>query len=177
MTAASSHANPSCRWPRASHSGCSDEASVRASRVSLLSWLHRKAARRLSISVSARSRRCSSTADAGVSSCSRHRRVMVAVIRADCVGFAGLTELLGGELANSFKEPVSRATTGVISDYERLIDEQGELIEHLIALHIAAAANELRGVEVESAYKYGQPTEQDAFRLGQQRVRPVHRGQ
>ena len=43
---------------------------------------------------------------------------------------------------------------GVIGDQERLINEQGQLVEHLVALHITTAADELRGVKVEAADKH-----------------------
>ena len=68
VRAASNQVSPSRMRPRASHSGCSDDASCDASPISEFSRLHANAARRLSISVSACSRRCSWPVRAGVSS-------------------------------------------------------------------------------------------------------------
>ena len=59
VRAASNQPSPSRMRPRASHSGCSDDASANASSISEFSRLHANAARRLSISVSACSSRCS----------------------------------------------------------------------------------------------------------------------
>ena len=57
-----------------------------------------------------------------------------------------------------------------------LVDQQCEQVEDLVAFHVAAAGDRLAGVEVEPSHKHRQPGEQDAFGLGQQRVRPIHRG-
>ena len=69
---ASNHASPSRMRPRVSHSGCSDDASCSACSMSAFSRLHANAARRLSISISACSTRCSWPARAGVSSSGGH---------------------------------------------------------------------------------------------------------
>ena len=69
-----------------------------------------------------------------------HRRVVVAVTRSDGVGFAGLAELFQRVLAHGFQQPVSRSAAGVFGHHQRLVDQQGELVEHLVALHSSAPA-------------------------------------
>ncbi len=81
VRAASNQASPSWMRPRVSHSGCSDDASRNASSISAFSRLHANAARRLSISVSACSMRCSWSVRAVGVEHGRHRRVVVAVTR------------------------------------------------------------------------------------------------
>ena len=173
---ASNQANPSRTRPRASHSGCSDDASVNASSVSEFSRLHANAARRLSISVSA----CSMTLLI-ITACRRveqrrQRRVVIAVTRPHGVGFAGLAELFQRVLAHGFQQPVAGSAPAVVGHHQRLVDQQGELIEHLVALHLTGAGDRLGGVEVEAAQKRRQPAKQHPLGLGQQGVRPVHRG-
>ena len=106
----------------------------------------------------------------------RHRRVVVAVTGPHVVGFAGLAELFQRVLAHRLQQPVSRSATCAFGHHQRLVDQQGELVEHLVALDVAAAGDRLGGVEVEPAHEHRQPAEQDPFGLGQQRVRPIHRG-
>ncbi len=45
-----------------------------------------------------------------------------------------------------------------------------------MALHVAAACDRLVGGQVEPADKHRQPARHDAFGLGHQRMRPIHRG-
>ena len=63
-----------------------------------------------------------------------HGRVVIAVTRPDRVGLAGLAELFQRVLAHRLQHPVSRTAAAVFGDDKRLVDEQGELIEHLVAL-------------------------------------------
>jgi hypothetical protein len=66
--------------------------------------------------------------------------------------------------------PVSRCTTGIFDDYQRLVHKQDQLIEHLIPLHLRAAGDGLGRVEVEPTHKHRQSAEQNAFGFGQQRM-------
>ena len=135
VRAASNQASPSRMRPRANHSGCSDDASANASSISEFSRLHANAARRLSISVSA----CSMTLAhgrlprRGVEQ-GGHGRVVVAVTRAHGVGLAGLAELFLRVLAHRLQQPVSRSARCVFGHDQGLVDQQGELIEDLVAL-------------------------------------------
>jgi hypothetical protein len=79
-------------------------------------------------------------------------------------------------LTDGLQESVSRFTGGVVGDDQRLVDEQAELVEYLGALHLGGAGHGLGSIEVEAAHECGQVAEQDSFGLGEQRVRPVHRG-
>ena len=137
--------------------------------------LHPKALRRLSISsfglfdslvVVAAGRRVEQ---------SRHRGVVVAVARPHGLGLAGFAELLLRVLAHGLEQPVPRSATGVFGRHQRLVDQQGELIEDLVALHFGVTGNGLGGVEVETAEEDREPPEQNALGLGQQGMRPVHR--
>ena len=101
---------------------------------------------------------------------------MVAVARPHGVGLAGFAELFQGVLAHRLQQPVAGSAPAVVGDHQRLVHQQRELIEHLVALHVTAAGDRLGGVEVESAQKHRQPAKQDPLGFGQQRVRPVHRG-
>ena len=64
----------------------------------------------------------------------RHRRVVVAVACPYGVGFAGFAKLFQRVLAHRFQQPVAGSAPAVVGDHERLVDEQGELVEHLVAL-------------------------------------------
>ena len=92
------------------------------------------------------------------------------------VRLAGFAELLQRVLAHRLQEAISRPVLDVFGHHERLVDEQGELIEDLIALDVMASADRLRGVEVEPAHEDRQSPKQRLLGLGQQRVRPIHRG-
>ena len=46
----------------------------------------------------------------------------------------------------------------------------------MVALHRTGAGDRLGSVQIESAEEHRQSTEQNAFSLGQQAVRPLHRG-
>ena len=65
---------------------------------------------------------------------------------------------------------------GVFGDHQRLVDEQGELVQNLVALHPVGAGDRLGGIEVEATQEHGQPAEQDALGVGEKSVRPIHRG-
>ena len=157
--AVSNQVSPS-RMRRGCHSGCSEDASANASSTSEFSRLHPNAARRLSISsvglldalliITARRR----VEQGG------HRRVVIAMTRAHGVGFAGLAELFLRVLAHRLQQPVSRSAAGVFGHDERLVHQQGELIEHLVALHLASTGDRLGGFEVEATQECGQPAEQ-----------------
>ena len=137
-SAATSQFHPSCIRPRDNQSGSSADASVSARSVSEFSRLHAKAARRLSISV------CRLFDAPIVLSADRrveqagHRGVVVAMTGADVVAFAGLVELFLCVLTDGFEQPVAGAVRGVVGDHERLVDQQGELVEHVVALRLVA---------------------------------------
>jgi hypothetical protein len=82
------------------------------------------------------------------------RSVVVTVTRPDGVGLAGLGQFLQRVLAHRFEQPVSRSATGVLGDDKRLVDEQGELIEHLVALHIPTARDSLRGIKIKATQEH-----------------------
>ena len=102
----------------------------------------------------------------------REGDVVIAVSRAHTFGFPGLAQLLQRVLPNRLKQSVSRWATGVFGDHERLLDEQAELIEDLVALYIGSpdAGYRVRGVEVEAAQEHRDPTKEDLFDFAQQRM-------
>ena len=100
---------------------------------------------------------------------------MIAVTCSHRLGLAGLAELLLRVLANRLELTVSRSSTGVFGDHQRLVDKQRELIEDLVALHVGITRDGLGCIEIEPTDEDGEPAEQDAFGLRQQRMRPVHR--
>lgn len=104
-----------------------------------------------------------------------HCGVVVAVARADGVGLTGLAELFQRILANRLQHPVPGPEFAVFRRDERFVDEQRELVENLVALDVAVTTNRLCRIEIETAVECCCPAKQDAFRLGQQRVRPVDR--
>ena len=61
----------------------------------------------------------------------RHRRVVIAMTAPHLVGFAGFGELFERVLADRLEQVVSRCAARVVSDHERLVDEQAELVEDL----------------------------------------------
>ena len=64
-----------------------------------------------------------------------HQRVVIAMTRADGIGFAGFAQFFQGVLAHGVQQPVSRSVRDDFFGHdERLVDEQGELIEDLVAL-------------------------------------------
>ncbi len=99
-----------------------------------------------------------------------HRGVVVAVTRPDGFGLSGFAELLLRVLAHGLEQPVSRSAAGVFGSHQRLVDEQGELVEDLVALHLGVTGDGLCRVEVEPAEEDREPTEQNALGLGQQRM-------
>ena len=103
-------------------------------------------------------------------------RVVVAVAGAYRIGFARLAELLQRVLPHRLQQPVSRWAAGVLGDNERLVNEQRELIEDLVALQVLVGDDGLRGVEVESAEEHRQSAEEHALEVSQQRMRPIDRG-
>jgi hypothetical protein len=82
---------------------------------------------------------------------------MVAVTGAHDVGLAGLAEFFQGVLAHRLQQPVAGSAPAVIGDHQRLVHQQGELIEHLVALHVTGAGDGLGGVEIKSAQKDREP--------------------
>ena len=106
----------------------------------------------------------------------RDRRVVVAVTRPDGIGLAGFAELFQRVLAHGFQQPVAGSASAVVGHHQRLVHQQGQLIEHLIALHLTATGDRLGRGQVEPTQKHRQPAKQHPLRLGQQRMRPIHRG-
>src|SRR5258708_6480804 len=100
---------------------------------------------------------------------------MIAVPRANIVGFAGLSELLLCVLTHGLKQAVSRSACSVFGNNKRLVDEQTELVEYLEAFYLGGSSDGLRRIQVESTHEHRQPAEQHPFGLGQQCVRPVDR--
>jgi hypothetical protein len=91
------------------------------------------------------------------------------------VGFARLPELFLGVLTDSLQKTVSRWLRRTFGDDERFVDEKHQLVQDLIPLDLAAAADDFRSVQVEAAHERRQPPKQDALGIGKQCVRPVHR--
>lgn len=102
-------------------------------------------------------------------------RVVVAVARPHGVDLAGLVELFQGILPHGLQQPVTGSTRGFVGQHQRLLDEQREPVENLIARHITAANHRSRVVEEKTAYEHRQPAEQDPLGFGQECVRPIHR--
>ena len=90
------------------------------------------------------------------------RRVVIAVTSPHGVGLAGLAEFFQRVLAHRLQQPVPRCASGIVGHHQRLVHQQGEQIQHLEALHVTAG-DRMGSVQVESAEKHRQPTEQDAF--------------
>ena len=90
----------------------------------------------------------------------RLRHVVVAVACTHLVGLAGFAELFQRVLAHGLQQPVTRSAAATFGHHERFVDEQGELIEDLKPLDIAAAADRLRRVEIEAAQEHRQPAKQ-----------------
>ena len=102
--------------------------------VRSFSRLHAKAARRLSISVpparcAARGRRRSERRVGPPSRCSGRGGGPHVIASPDSC------ELLLRVLAHGLQQPVAGSAADVVGDHERLVDEQRELVEHLVALH------------------------------------------
>ena len=57
---------------------------------------------------------------------------------------------------------------------ERLVDEHGQVLEHLVAIKRTGGPDRLGGLEIESAQEHAQPAEQDPLGLAQQLMRPIH---
>lgn len=70
----------------------------------------------------------------------RDFQIVVTVTRSYVVTFARLTELLQRVLAHRLQHPVSRCTTRAFGNYQRLVHQQGELVEHLVTLDLATPA-------------------------------------
>ena len=70
---------------------------------------------------------------------------------AHLIGLAGFAEFLQRVLAHSFQQPVPRSAAAAFGHHKRFVDEQGQLIENLVTLDVIAAADRLRGVEIEAA--------------------------
>ena len=93
------------------------------------------------------------------------------------VAFAGLVQLLLRVLAHRLQQSVPGSVPGVLRDQQRLVDQQRQLIEHLVSLRvgIGIGGDGVCCVEVEAIGEHGQPPEQHPFPIGQQGVRPIHR--
>jgi hypothetical protein len=70
-------------------------------------------------------------------------------------------------LAHRLQQSITGSTATLVGRHQRLVHQQGELIEHLVALYVAAACDGLGGVEVEAAQECGEPAEQYPFGFGQ----------
>ena len=105
-----------------------------------------------------------------------HRRVVVAVTCTHGISLAGLLQFFGAVLAHRVQQPVTRRAAATVGHHQRLVDEQAELIEDLEMFDVTARGDRPRGVEVEATHKHRQPAKQHPLGVGQQRMRPVHRG-
>ena len=176
VRAASNQVSPSRIRPRASHSGCSDDASCDASLdIGVFAAPRERGPQVVDLGFGLLETLLMAGRCRGVEQ-GRHGRVVIAVTGTHGVGLAGLAELFQCVLAHRLQQPVSRWATCAFGHDQGLVDQQCEQVEDLEAFHVAAAGDRLCGVEVEPAHKHRQPGEQDAFGLGQQRVRPIHRG-
>ena len=102
------------------------------------------------------------------------RRVVIAVPAAHRIALTRLTEPLLRVLPDRLQHSVTRSATDVLGEHQRLVDQQGEEVENLMTFDVATGCRR-RGIEIESGHEHREPREQHAFRLGQQRMRPVHR--
>ncbi len=84
---------------------------------------------------------------------------MIAMSCSRVRGLTRLAELLLCVLSDRLQEPVSRSAAGVFGDDKRLVHQQRQLIEDLVALYIRRARHGLGCVQVEAAKEYGQPAE------------------
>ena len=104
-----------------------------------------------------------------------HRGVVVPVACPHFIALARLVQFLLRVLTDGFQQPITGAMSVVLGDHERLVDQQRELIEYLVALRVGFARDSVCGADIEAAEKHCQPSEQHLLGLAQQRVRPVHR--
>ena len=103
--------------------------------------------------------------------------VVVAVAGPYGFGFAGLPELF--QTRTGGRSPaagIAFVPATVFGDDERLVDEQRELVEDLVALQSPPPPTAWAASRSKPPMKRRQSAEQDAFGFGQQRVRPVDRG-
>jgi hypothetical protein len=110
----------------------------------------------------------------GVDRC-RCRGVVIAMTIAGVFRIVGFTEFLRCVLTHGLQESVAGPVGAVFGDDERLLDEQRELVEHLVALGRAGTSDCVRSVEIEPTDEDGQPPEHDSLGVGQECVRPVDR--
>ncbi len=89
---------------------------------------------------------------------------MVTVTGPHIVTFAGLAELFLCVLTDGFQQPVAGAVPSVFGHRERLVDQQRDLVQHLVSLQLAAD-DSAGSVEIEAAEEHRQPAEQQLFRL------------
>jgi hypothetical protein len=79
-------------------------------------------------------------------------------------------ERIDAESDRRLKQSVPHCARDVFGDHEKLVDQQTELVEDLVALDFGAAADRLGGLQVEPALEDGESAEEVAFGIGEQRV-------
>ena len=103
-------------------------------------------------------------------------QVVVAMRRANGVCLTRLGQSLLGVLPDGLQHAVPGSAECFVGDDQRLVDEQRQLVEHLMRGHFGPGRDLSRRIEVEAADEHREPTEQRALGVGQQRVRPVDGG-
>ena len=76
------------------------------------------------------------------------------------------------KLADRLQHPVARTVVEPLHHDERLLDQRGDEIEHVVSCERSRAADRLGGGEIETANENAQPVEQDLLAFVQEIVRP-----
>jgi pantothenate kinase-related protein Tda10 len=108
--------------PRASHSGCNDDANANANSTSEFSRLHpKRGAQIVDLNLGLLDKLLIITARWRVEQ-TRQPRVVIAVPGTHGVGLAGLAQLFQRVLAHRLQQPVTRSASAVLGDHQRLVD-------------------------------------------------------
>jgi hypothetical protein len=87
--------------------------------------------------------------------------------------FAGTCQLGGGIETDGFQQTVASLLAAVVHLNKGFVDEQAELVEHLVGCDGCGGAHGDVCVVAEVSGEDGQATEYDLFHLGEQVVRPI----
>ena len=92
----------------------------------------------------------------------------------DLTGLARGGELLEGEGAGRFEQPVAQRLAG-IGPHQRLLHQRRQLFEHRPLVLLLVGAHRLRQLHGEAAGKHAELAEHGALSVIEQRVAPLHR--
>src|SRR5690349_23100698 len=89
-------------------------------------------------------------------------------------GLSGFTELLHCVLTNRLQQSVPSSAVDTLGSQKRLVHQQAELVEHLIALRTVITRDGMGCLEIKAAEEHAESTKQHSLRIRQQRMRPIH---